>query len=515
MDILLYNANIITMEDQTPRARSLKISEGKILWVGQMSHPRAGADIAIDCHGQTVLPGFHDAHMHLLAYASSLTGIDCSPNSASDIYDIQGSIRLKTQTVPKGSWIKGWGYNEFYLRERRHPNRYDLDTAAPEHPVRLVHRSGHASVLNSMAMELLGITIETAEPPGGIIERDFSTGEPTGLLYEMDGWLNERIPRPSYGEMSEGVKRAAQVLSSQGITHIQDATPSNGPEQWRLLESLRSEALIPQHIVMMAGSDGMRKIIEDTRLVGMEDGRIHSRASSKLRLGPLKVVLDRTTGRIHPPKEELVEDIRWANERGIQVAVHAVELETLELAIEAFETAGLSGYKSGHRHRIEHASLCTPDMARRMAKLGLMVVTQPSFLYHNGDRYLAQVEHVNWLYPLHTLEQSGVLCAASSDAPVVAPDPLNGLFSATTRRTSGEDAVNPSENISIQKALEMYTRNAALSAHLERDSGSITTGKHADLVVLDRDPKTISPYDLMSTKVVMTIIDGEIVYEAI
>ena len=493
------------MEDQTPRARSLKISGGRILWVGQMSHPRAKADLSIDCHGHTVLPGFHDAHMHLLAYASSLTGINCSPNSVADIYDIQQSIRLKAQAAPKGSWIKGWGYNEFYLAERRHPNRYDLDAAAPEHPVRLVHRSGHASVLNSKAMELLGITAETPEPPGGMIERDFASGEPTGLLYEMDRWLGERIPRPSYEEIAEGVARAALVLSSRGITHIQDATSTNGPEQWRLLESLQKDGLIPQHIVMMAGGDGMRQMIADRR---------YHRASRRLSLGPLKVILDRTTGSVHPPREALVEDIRWAIEHGIQVAVHAVELETLEAAISAFEAAGLNGHQAGPRHRIEHASLCRPDLVRRMAKLGLMVVTQPSFLYHNGDRYLAQVERLDRLYPLRTLEQSGVICAASSDAPVVPPDPLNGLFSATTRRTSGEDAVNPGETISIQKALEMYTRNAALSAHLERDSGSITTGKHADLVVLDRDPKTISPYDLMSTQIVMTIIDGEIVYES-
>ncbi|MSQ15325.1 MAG: amidohydrolase [Dehalococcoidia bacterium] len=507
MDILICNANIITMDHQTPRARALKISEGRVLWVDQMPHPHSNADIVIDCHGQTVLPGFHDAHIHLLAYAGSLTGVDCSPDAVSDIHGIQQAIGRRAQETPRGSWIKAWAYNDFYLRDKRHPNRHDLDAAAVYHPVRLVHRSGHASVLNSLGMALLGITTETAEPPGGMIQRDLNTGEPTGLLFEMDRWLNERIPRPGYDEIASSVQRATQLLSSRGITHIQDASPSNGPEQWALFQSLQNDGMIPQHVTMMAGSDGMRGMLET--------GRSPYGGSPRLRLGPLKVVLDRTTGRSYPPKEELVREIRWANEHGIQMAVHAVELETVELAVEAFETAQNSRSLPGLRHRIEHASLCIPDLARRMARLGLMVGTQPSFLYHSGDRYLAQVEHVTHLYPLRTLEEAGVVCAFGSDAPVVTPDPLNGLFSAVTRRTSGQNVVNPLESISIRSALEMYTRSAAFSAHLERDSGSITSGKRADLVVLDRDPKTISPFELMSTKVVMTIIDGKIEYEAV
>lgn len=507
MDILLYNANIITMEESTPRARSLKISGDRIVWVGQRHYPNASAQLAIDCRGRTVLPGFHDAHMHLLAYASNLNSLDCSPKAVTDIGDIQRSIRQRVQERPKGSWIKGWGYNEFQLAEGRHPNRHDLDSAAPEHPARLVHRSGHASVLNSLAMRLVGMDSGTAEPPGSMIDRDLSSGEPTGLLYEMEGWLNERVPQPSYDEIADGVKKASNILSSSGITYIQDATPSNGPRQGELLYALQREGLLLQGVTMMAGRHGLSQLLEQQSIL---------RNSNQLRVGALKILLDRTTGRVYPSHDELMEHLQWAREIGAQVALHAVEVETLEVAVEALERAQSRSEGPARRDRIEHASVCPPELARRIEKLRAIVVTQPSFVYHNGDRYLAQVEDKDqrWLYPLRTLSTTGVICAGSSDAPVAPPDPLTAIYAAATRRTAQGHVLHASECIGVKQALEMYTQNAAFSAGLESEIGSITSGKRADIVMLDRDITAVPIDEVMLTEVTMTIIGGKVVYES-
>ena len=163
---------------------------------------------AIDCQGGTLVPGFHDAHCHILAAAASLLAVDCSPAAVSSIEDIKERIRERAADAPPDGWIRGVGYNEFYLSEKRHPTRWDLDAAVPDRPVRLTHRSGHAVALNSRAMALAAIGSDTPDPPNGVIERDGVTGEPTGLLLEMD-----RLPggRDSAAVHARGPRRRQTV----------------------------------------------------------------------------------------------------------------------------------------------------------------------------------------------------------------------------------------------------------------------------------------------------------------
>ena len=198
--LILTNARVLTMDPRHPIAQSVAVCGDRIVWAGAdaelPSLTSAGTKV-IDCGGGTLIPGFHDAHLHLLAFASSLDSVDCRPSRVSSIADICQQIAIRTERTPRDEWVSAWGYDPFYLAERRHPTRWDLDRVAPHHPVRLNHRSGHACVLNSLAMDRVGIADNTDEPCGATIARDLEGGTPNGLLLEMEDFLDGRIPRQS------------------------------------------------------------------------------------------------------------------------------------------------------------------------------------------------------------------------------------------------------------------------------------------------------------------------------
>ena len=209
-----------------------------------------------------MLPGFIDAHCHLLAYAASLLSVDCSPAAVSSIADIQAAIRRRAESTPAGRWIRAVGYSEVDLAEGRHPTRWDLDAAAPDHPVRLIHRSGHACVLNSLALRLCGIDMATEEPAGGYLERDASSGEPSGLLLEMNELVERAVPPLAYEELAEGVRLASQRFLAAGVTSLVDASHTNGPAEWELMRRLRQEGHLAPRLTAMVGiehlEDGRR-----------------------------------------------------------------------------------------------------------------------------------------------------------------------------------------------------------------------------------------------------------------
>jgi predicted amidohydrolase YtcJ len=215
--LVLRNAGVITLDRRRPAARTLYILNGRIVKVSgrDIGRTMAGPGTrVIDCAGKTIIPAFHDAHCHIQGYAESLLNIDAGPSSVSSIKDIIDRIKDAAAGLPAGSWIRCAGYNEFYLQEKRHPTRHDLDRATAEHPVKLTHRSGHAHVLNSLALRLAGIGTESAEPPEGMIERDLETGEPNGLLYGMGAYLSQRIAPAGDAELDAAVARAGRNLLS-------------------------------------------------------------------------------------------------------------------------------------------------------------------------------------------------------------------------------------------------------------------------------------------------------------
>jgi hypothetical protein len=236
---------------------------------------------------------------------------------------------------------------------------------------------------------------------------------------------------------------------------------------------------------------------------------------NQLCLGGVKITLNETTGRLNPSQQELNKMVLDVHRSGSQAIIHAIEEPSIEAACVAIEYALQKFPRGDHRHRIEHCSVCPPALAKRLASLGVMVVTQPSFIYYHGERYLKtvprrQLEH---LYPLATLIKNDVTVSGSSDCPVVPPNPLIGIYAAVSQTAETGEIVLSKERIAPLEALKMYTKHAAKTSFEEKIKGSIAPGKLADMVVLSGDPTKLSASELKDCEVEMTILDGEVVWD--
>ncbi|NQT31865.1 MAG: amidohydrolase [Deltaproteobacteria bacterium] len=510
-DLILTNANVITMNPAQPTAGLVVIRGNKILLVGdgdQLGEVRGAKTKVIDCQGKTVVPGFNDAHCHIFAFIRKLGSIDLSPPLMRSIADIKAAVRQRARNIPAGSWITGTDYNEFYLAEKRHPNRRDLDEAAPEHPVVLAHRSLHACVLNSRALSMAGITRETPEPPGAIIDREIDSGEPSGLLFEMVGYIRHRVLPPlSKDELARGMALASKHYLSMGITSLQEASANNDYARWQALQRFKDSGELKSRVSMMSGFDALPQFQERGLAFGSGD--------EQLRLGGVKILVNETTGDLQPPQEELNRQALSAHRAGFQLAVHCVEPGTVAAAIAALEYVGGKSSVAGRRHRLEHVSECPPELLGQLKKLEAMVVTQPPFIYYSGERYLATIprERQRWLYIIKSLLDSGLVVAGSSDSPVVPDNPLVGIYAAVSRRAESGQQLLLQEAVSPQQALAMYTTNAAYASFEEDIKGAIAPGKLADMVILSDDPLESPPEQIKDIRVEMTIIDGKVAWE--
>jgi len=510
-DLILFNANVITMDPACPKAQLVAVKNGKILAVttnDDLKKCKKKKTKTVDCKGKTVLPGFIDAHCHLHTFAESFVTLNLEPhNNVRSISDIQTRIKDLSQQLPPGTWIRGRGYNEFYLVEKRHPNRWDLDQITSAHPIKLTHRTGHAHVLNSLALKIVGISKETPDPPDGLIERDIKTGEPTGLFYRIGDFLSKKIPPLDNQQLDLGMKIANNKLLSVGITSIQDASSHNGIEQWKMFHRWKDEGLLNPRVVMMLGIKNFYAYREEDFVTQLD--------KSQLRLSGVKIILDETTGHLSPNQDVLNEMVLKVHQSGVQACLHAVEETAVEAACSAIEYALKKFPKSDHRHRIEHCSVCPPSLAKKLASLKIIVVTQPSFIYYSGERYLRTVPsgQLKHLYPIATLLRSGVKVVSSSDCPIASANPLMGIYSASSRMTETGEMVLSEEKTTPQQALKMYGENAARTTFEERIKGSIYPGKMADIVVLSGDPTKLPINEIKDIKVEMTILDGEVVWD--
>jgi len=509
-DLILTNANVITVDPGRPTAGLVAVRGNRILLVDggdRLGEVRGAKSKIIDCQGKTVVPGFNDAHCHIFSFIRKLRSLDLSPTAVRSIADIKAAVRERAQNIPAGNWIAGTDYNEFYLAEKRHPSRRDLDEAAPHHPVVLTHRSLHACVLNSLALVMAGITRETPEPRGAIIERELDTGEPSGLLFEMVGYiLGQVLPPLSEEELAEGITLANRHYLSMGITSLQEASAANDYARWQTLKRFKQSGRLASRVSMMFGVDALPQFQEAGLTLGSGD--------SQLRLGGVKILLNEATGQLQPPQPELNRQALDAHRTGFQLAIHCIEPGTVEAAIAALEYIASQSPLAGRRHRLEHCSECPPELLERLRKLEAMVVTQPPFVYYSGERYLATLppDRQRWLYRIKSLLDGGLVVAASSDSPVAPDNPLVGIYAAVTRRAQSGQELLLQEAISAQQALAMYTINAARASFEEGVKGSIAQGKLADMVVLSADPLKSPTEQIRDIRVEMTIIDGKVVW---
>jgi predicted amidohydrolase YtcJ len=507
--LILFNANVITLDPLLPHAELVAIEAGHIVSVagndalGRLKRPETQL---IDCRGRTLLPGFVDAHCHVWAYAESLVSLNLSPRgNIQSISDIQSRIKVTCMHQPPGTWIRGKSYSEFHLKEKRHPDRRDLDAVSPLHPVKLTHRSGHAHVLNSCALRQLGITAETEDPPEGLIDREPETGAPTGIFYSMGAYLAEKIPPVDDADIMRGLALVNDRLLSYGITSIQDASAGNTLHHWRRFESAKARGMLQPRLTMMLGWEGFTEL------------KSHSFNSSSpdagLRLGGVKLIAGLTTGSLSPNQEELNARVMQIHEAGFQAIIHAIEGPVIEAAAQAITYALKRSPRRDHRHRIEHCSVCSPALLKKLSSLGITVVTQPSFIYYSGDRYLETVpdDQRKYLYPIGSWHRQGLAIGFSSDFPISDPNPLVGIGAAVTRKTETGKVLLPRQKIVVSDAIGMYTRGSAAAAFEEDIKGSICPGKVADIVMLSEDPYKIDTDNIKNIQVLMTILDGKVV----
>jgi predicted amidohydrolase YtcJ len=507
-DLILYNSKVITCDDRSPFGDFVAIKGNKVLAVGEKPalDYLVGPDTKkIDCQGNTVIPGFNDAHCHPISYAIMRTQIDCSPVAVGSIEEIKAVIRKKAKALPPPTWLKGSMYNETHLKEKRHPTRHDLDEGAPDQPVILINYTGASCVLNTEALRLVGITREMAATYEGI-ETDPITGEPNGLICGMNDMIRKKIPPIGQEELRAGFHLASIDYLSNGITSLQDTTWNNGLVHWNTYHSLKNApGLFPCRMSMFLGFDSIDTAQNAGLKMGCDD--------FFLRLGGVKIALDESTMCDRPPREELEAVTLKTIGLGHRAAFHVSNLYQLETSISALQSALQKYPNNKFQHRFEHCMLFTPEHLDALKKLPVMIVTQPTIMYYQGADFMETVpfKSQKYIMPLDTFTTAGIKVALSSDSPLMPINPFLGIYEAVTRKELLGNIIAPEEAISIEKALKMYTLSGAYASGEEMIKGSITPGKLADLLVLDNDISQCCPAMIKETSVMMTILDGKVV----
>ncbi len=465
----------------------------------------------VDLQGRTVLPGFADSHIHLLAYGTVLRNLNLS--KARSIEDIKHQVAKRASKGPPDSWVLGRGWDQEKLRERRYPERLDLDKATSK-PVFLLRVCGHIAVANSSALSISGIDRHTADPDGGVIVKDVE-GEPTGVLKERAIDLLRRcIPRNEQ-ETRSALTSASKRLTRLGLTSlhciIEDA------EEYRILQNLKNEGKIPQSIYAIMPADLIDHLISS--------GLATEKGGDSVRVGGVKIYLDgslgartaalrdpysdapNSSGMLTITRAQLHNLAVKARKAGFQLCIHAIGDRAVETAIETLDESFGPQECRRLRHRIEHSSLVSPRLIAKMRRLGVVASVQPRFIYSDSwahDRL--GPTRTRWLYAFSTMISAGIPLAAGSDCPVEDPDPLEGIWSAVAR--PGLDAA---ERLKVGQALSSYSTGAAYASFSEELSGTLDSGKVADMVILDKDPFKSATEDLRDIRVVSTIIAGEVV----
>ena len=520
-DLLLVNAKVVTLEPGIPAADAVAVAGETILAVGTRKDvgKLAGPGSRwIDCRGLVLIPGLIDAHLHLLALGAARHGLDCSPQAASSIRELLELVRRRAEETPPGRWLRAFGYDDLSLNEGRHPTRWELDSVSPHHPVRLDHRSGHATVLNSRALQMAEIHKDTPDPVDGVIDRVEVTGEPTGLLLDAASFLRRRLgPSSDPEELEERIAGLSQSLLSYGITSVQDAGPDNDLSRWETFLGLRESCRLMCRMTMMAGINNLAEFRETDLCWGDGD--------DQLRLGHTKIMLTMTTGDLQPSVDALYQMVNRSHREGFPVAIHAVEQEAVAAAVQVLREnpPAPTGTATRSRDRIEHCAECPPHLVAQLAECGAMVVTQPGFVYWNGEAYQERVEPslLPHLYPVGALDRAGVPLAFGSDAPVADPNPWPAIYSAVTRETSQGRTLYPKDSvqsgigqgIAVARALSLHTLGGAWAEGTQDRKGTIRPGKLADLVLLDNDPIRVAPAKLKDTRAVLTMVGGQVAWD--
>lgn len=529
-DLLLVNGNVRTMDPGHPRARAVAVAGGRIAGVYDGT-PDTSAGTVIDLRGATLIPGFHDAHNHMIAFGLTLDEADLRVASLDELYS---RVAERAKTTPAGEWIVGSGYDQ--TKTGGHPHRDRLDAIAPDHRVWLKHTSGHMCVVNTQVLRDLGIDVTPKHVDGGRVATD-AAGRPTGLLEERAQELVGDLTRPyPLATLSGAIASASTRYLREGITSVTEAGVGGGwvghsPVELAAYQAARDQGRLHVRVELMVAAEVLHELgahPADGMELGLDLGISTGFGDDWLRLGPMKIFTDgslvgRTaamsapyagdpgnSGYLQADAAELTARIVAAHRAGWRVAAHAIGDRAIDLALAAFAAAARQHPRPDPRHRIEHFAASRPGQVIELSERKLLAVGQGRFSTELGDGMMAAVgpERTSWLYRQRSLLDAGVVLPGSSDRPVAAGAPLLGIHDMVNRRTASGAPFNAAEAITADEALRAYTYGSAYASKQEHVKGSIEPGKLADLTVLSEDPAAVSPDRIAGLEVLATIVGG-------
>ncbi|MFF2590749.1 amidohydrolase [Peribacillus butanolivorans] len=528
-DIVFINGEVITVDQKNKVVEAVAVKGNRISAVGSNREVKGfiGEETkVIDLQGKTLLPGFIDAHIHLILYGVNQLAVSCKDEHIKSIEDLLNDLKEKASTIPKGEWIRAWGFNETVVKEKRYPTIAELDAISVEHPIIVSRTCSHISVVNSKALEIAKINENSENPTGGIIEKD-KTGRFTGKLIETANMIMTEIASYTESELMKAVKIASEHFVAAGITSIHEAG-AYGPESFRLLQQAVKSKDIRVRIYAMIGSlnnshEFVNKMVEAGVITGTGDERF--------KIGPAKLFTDGSStgptiatretyssdpdnfGILYYSEEEIYQVLGQAHKKGYQITVHAQGDRAIEMYLNCVEKALEESPRKDHRHRIEHAGISSPDLQERMKNLELIPIPNPPFPYEFGDIYIQHYgNRVNHMYAVRDFIDNGIIAAGGSDAPVTDYNPLLGIHVAVNRTSQSGSEIGVAQSISVMEAIKLYTWNGAYASFEEDIKGSIEVGKLADFVVLTDSILKVNPLHIKDLQVESTIIDGEILY---
>lgn len=536
-DLLLVNANVLTMDPVRPRAQSVAVSGGRIIALDATPASLPASEV-IDLRGATVLPGFHDAHNHMARFGLALTEVDLRFPVVTSLPDLYAAVAARATATGSGGWVVGSGYDQNKIGA--HPDRDALDRAAPGRRVWLRHTSGHMCAVNSLVLADLGMADRPVDMPGGKVATD-AAGRPSGLLEERAQELVGNLVHPyPLSVIADAIDRAGIQYLSEGITSCTEAGIGGGwirhtPVELAAYQAARDTGRLRVRVELMIASDALHPLAAhpgDGLELGLDLGIRTGFGDDWLRIGAMKMFTDGSlvgqtaamhdhyagtpdnSGYLQGDPADMQATIIAAHRAGWQVAAHAIGDRAIDLALDAYDQAHTRYPRPDARHRIEHFAAARPDQVARAARLGVIAVPQGRFATELGDGMLAAVgaERHGWLYRQRSLLDAGMTLPGSSDRPVVAGAPLLGIHDMVNRRTASGAPFNASEAITAAEALHAYTLGSAHASHAEHAKGSITPGKLADLVVLSEDPTAVSPDRIAGLEVLATFVDGQCRY---
>jgi hypothetical protein len=528
-DLVARNGKIATLDTRNTLAQALAVKFGRILAVGADQEIEAliGPETTvIDLAGRTVIPGLIDSHCHMgMAGAARVMYDDLSLEAGvRSIGDLQTRLARRAAKTPSGEWVYGYQEDDAKLAEKRHPTRWELDAAVPDHPALVTTVGGHFYIANSRALAQADVTRETPDPVGGKFDRDPATGELSGGLHEkaLDVLRPGGPPEPSRQQARDGAEQMLKECAAAGLTCVYDTA---GRPQIQAFLDLKNEGRLPIRVRL----DVIIDLFPFLKALGIYRGL----GDDMLRLCGLKFFFDgaisaRTAAVFEPYLNQpgfygvmattpdiAREAIRTAYADGYRISSHANGDRAIALYLDIMEEVQSEFPRPDSRNRIIHCTVLNPDLVSRINKLKMLPTIFGPYVYYHGDKLIPAFgeKRLEWMFAARSLLDAGLIAAAHSDHPCAPHPPLMAVHGLVNRTTRDGRPIGASQRITVVEALRMYTTHAAYQSFDEHELGSLEPGKRADLVVLGQDILTVPAERILEIPIDMTLVDGRVVFE--